>query len=408
MRYGCKHLFLLLSLAGLAACGPDASGPVGLYQALVVDGTPEAVGLLGFVNDESTTFEILDDEVPLDRRTARNLIDHRDGPDGIFGTFDDDPFDTVEEIDQIAYVGQTALERLVHYACLDGWVPRGSDLLGVYDGVSFSVDEADAVLVLVNSASESELDDDLELDRRAASSILEARPVRSVQQLAGLYYVGQTALLKLKEHCAVVPGAEIGLISDLDRTVIPPHEDALPAEPYPGVTALYNELEYRNLGHPGDVYYVTARGPDRLEGIPEWLESNGLPQGPIETGGTTDPWTARAEKVRDISAILDAHPHQAFILVGDTRHVDPEVFSDIIDLYPGRIEAALVHLVNNANPDRLIGLHPFDNYARAAAVLYGQGILSESVARGVMMAAKYQGLDITVSEIEDLIADHRP
>jgi DNA uptake protein ComE-like DNA-binding protein len=380
---------------------------MGISNALVADGTPEAVGLIRFLNDESTTFEILDDEVPLDRRAAQNLIDHRDGPDGVFNTSDDDPFDTVEEIDQVAYVGDTALERLVHYACLDGWVPEGSDLLGIYDGVSFSVAEADAVVVLVNSAGETELDDDLDLDRRAVQSILEARPIRSVQQLAGLYYVGKSALSKLKEHCVIESAAEIGLISDLDRTVIPPHDDVLPAEPYPGVTALYNELEYRNLGHPGDVYYVTARGPDRLEGIPEWLEQNGLPTGPIETGDTDNFWTARREKVRDISAVLEAHPDQTFILFGDTKHVDPEVFGEIIGLYPGRIEAALVHLVNNANPDRLVGLHPFDNYARAAAVLYGQGVISESVARGVMMAARYQGLDITVSEIEDLLSNHR-
>lgn len=408
MRYGYKHWFLLLSFAGLVACGPDASDPGGLSQALVADGTPEAVGLLRFLNDESTTFGILDDEVPLDRRAAQNLIDHRDGPDGVCNTSDDDPFDTIEEVDGVAYIGQTALERLVHYACLDGWVPAGSDLLGIYDGVSFTVDEAGAVILFVNSATETELDDDLDLDRRAVQSIFEARPIRSVKQLSELYYVGKTALIKLKEHCVVVPAAEIGLISDLDRTVIPPHENALPAEPYPGVTALYNELEFRNLGYPGDVYYVTARGPEELSGIPEWLESNGLPLGLIETGGTADYWEARAEKVRDISKILDAHPDQTFILFGDTKHVDPEVFREIIDLYPGRIEAALIHLVNNANPDRLVGLHPYDNYARAAAILYGQGIFTESVARGVMMAAKYQGLDITVSEIEELIATHRP
>jgi len=402
-----KHLFLLLSFTTLCACGPGTSTPGAFSRALVADGTPEAVGLLRFLNDESTTFEILDDEVPLDRRAAQNLIDHRDGPDGAFNTSDDDPFDTVEEIDQVAYIGETALERLVHYACLDGWVPAGDELLGIYDGVTFSVAEADAVLLYVNSAGEPELDDDLDLDRRAVSSILEARPIRSVKQLAELYYVGKTALLKLKERCAV-PAAEIGLISDLDRTVIPPYEDVLPAEPYPGVTALYNELEYRNLGYPGDAYYVTARGEEELAGIPEWLEQNGLPAGPIETGGTADYWAARAEKVADISAILDAHPDQTFILFGDSNHVDPEVFQDVIELYPGRIEAALIHLVNNANPDRLVGLHPFDNYARAAAILFGQGILSESVARGVMMAARYQGLDITLSEIDELIQNHRP
>jgi DNA uptake protein ComE-like DNA-binding protein len=408
MRRLYKCLFLLISFLVFCACGADTAGIGGMTSALVADGTPEAVGLLNFLNDESTTFEILDDEVPLDRRAAQNLIDHRDGPDGVFNTSDDDPFDTVEEIDQVAYVGDTALERLVHYACLADWVPQGGDLLGVYDGVSFSVAEAEAVILFVNSASETELDDDLDLDRRAVQSIFEARPIRSVKQLAELYYVGKTALSRLKEHCVVEPEVEIGLISDLDRTVIPPHEDALPAEPYPGVAALYNELEFRNLGHPGDVYYVTARGPDRLEGIPEWLEQNGLPTGPIETGATDSFWAARQEKVSDISAILDANPDQNFILFGDTKHVDPEVFREIIELYPGRIEAALVHLVNNANPDRLVGLHPFDNYARAAAILYGQGILTESVARGVMTAAKYQGLDITSSEIEELITNHRP
>ena len=407
MRRACKHLFLLLSFTTLCACGQDMADPGGMAFALVADGTPEAVGLLKFLNTGSTTFEILDDEVPLDRRAAQNLIDHRNGPDGVFNTSDDDLFDSVLEVDEIAYVGETALERLLHYACLDGWVPQGPDLLGTYDGVTFSAAEADAVLVFVNAAGEAELDYDLGLDRRAVSSIIEARPVRSVEQLSQLYYVGKTALSKLKEHCTVASGAEVGLISDLDRTVIPPHDDVLPAEPYAGVAALYNELEYRNLGRPGDMYYVTARGPDRLEGIPEWLDINGLPQGPIETGGT-EFWEARAEKVRDISKILDAHPDQTFILFGDSNHVDPEVFRDIIDLYPGRIEAALVHLVNNANPDRLVGLHPFDNYARAAAILYGQGILTESVARGVMMAAKYDGLDITVSGIEDLIAAHRP
>lgn len=407
MRRACKHLFLLLSFTTLCACGQDMADPGGMAFALVADGTPEAVGLLKFLNTGSTTFEILDDEVPLDRRAAQNLIDHRNGPDGVFNTSDDDLFDSVLEVDEIAYVGDTALERLLHYACLDGWVPEGSDLLGTYDGVTFSVAEADAVLVFVNAAGEAELDYDLGLDRRAVSSIIEARPVRSVEQLSQLYYVGKTALSKLKEHCTVASGAEVGLISDLDRTVIPPHDDVLPAEPYAGVAALYNELEYRNLGRPGDMYYVTARGPDRLEGIPEWLDVNGLPQGPIETGGT-EFWEARAEKVRDISKILDAHPDQTFILFGDSNHVDPEVFRDIIDLYPGRIEAALVHLVNNANPDRLVGLHPFDNYARAAAILYGQGILTESVARGVMMAARYEGLDITSSEIEEMIAAHRP
>ena len=74
MRPAYKHLFLLVSFVTLCACGPDASNPGNFSQALGADGTPEAVGLLRFVNDESTTFEILDNDVPLDRRAAQNLV----------------------------------------------------------------------------------------------------------------------------------------------------------------------------------------------------------------------------------------------------------------------------------------------------------------------------------------------
>lgn len=45
-------------------------------------------------------------------RAAGNLTKHRDGADGQFGTADDDLFDTILEVDAVAYVGPLAFKQL--------------------------------------------------------------------------------------------------------------------------------------------------------------------------------------------------------------------------------------------------------------------------------------------------------
>lgn len=49
----------------------------------------------------------------LHRRAAINLMHHRNGPDGIGGTIDDNRLDTIAEIDAVPYVGVRAFEQLV-------------------------------------------------------------------------------------------------------------------------------------------------------------------------------------------------------------------------------------------------------------------------------------------------------
>ena len=87
------------------------------------EGTPEGVGLVEFINDEATTFEVLDITVGLDRRAAGNLIAHRDGGDRAWGTTDDDIYNTVDEIDAVRFVGPRTIDRMVGYAAKSGWVP---------------------------------------------------------------------------------------------------------------------------------------------------------------------------------------------------------------------------------------------------------------------------------------------
>jgi hypothetical protein len=195
--------------------------------------------------------------------------------------------------------------------------------------------------------------------------------------------------------------AEVGIISDIDKTVLPPHDihaTGPKPDPYPGVVTLYTELEGST---PGDMTYVTARTPDLVTEIPAWMADHGLPEGPIETG--VNMWTSQAEKVRDIQRAFDASPDQSFVLFGDSSHRDPEVYKEILALYPDRVLAVFIHKVNNVNPNRVAGMNLITNYAEAAAKLFELEILDEDAARRAMEAAQAQGLAITDAEIDALL-----
>jgi hypothetical protein len=190
---------LSLTLVGCVTNDLDTwEGDVSASPMGIVSGTPESIGLIDFLNDQSTDFDLLDLDVGLDRRAAGNLISHRNGGDDMFGTSDDDLFSSVREVDSVRWVGPRSIEKMVEFAVALGFVPTGTDYLGTWDNVDFTVNEAYATIVLVNNATEVALDEDLGLNSRAVASIIEAGELQSVQELAELYYVGESALEILK------------------------------------------------------------------------------------------------------------------------------------------------------------------------------------------------------------------
>ena len=190
-----------LALVFFVGCAADQSSP-GTSTAALLNGTPEAVGVLRFLNSPSVTFEMLDIDAALDRRAAANLLAHRHGPDGFYGTPDDNPFDSLEEVDAIKYVGPVAMDKIIAFADLSGFVPGPDDILGTFDGVAFTVAEADQTLLLANNESEGVLDFEIDLDSRAVSSILDARPISTMIELAELHYVGPAMLGRFKNYVA--------------------------------------------------------------------------------------------------------------------------------------------------------------------------------------------------------------
>ena len=152
------------------------------------------------MNSEWATFDVLDDDVALDRRAAWYLVEHRDGSDAIYGTEDDNLYDSITEVDSVYWVGPKAIGKIINYASVDGWMPSGDDHLGSWDSVDFTVDEAEITIALVNQATADTLDFEVPLDSRAVDSILAARPITTVAHLSDLYYVGGSALTHLKEY----------------------------------------------------------------------------------------------------------------------------------------------------------------------------------------------------------------
>ncbi len=200
-RNSAGSLALVALLAPLAACEGD-SADVDVGVAGLRDGQPEAVGVLAFLNHEDTTFELLDEQVPLDRRAAENIITHRNGPDGVYGTDDDRPFTSIDEVVDVYWVGPASLQRILDYAAAHGWIPEGDEVLGVYDGVVFTVDDAERTLNIANSAPDSVLRQNVGLQARTVASLIDNRPYASILELSETRYVGPASLERLRNYAA--------------------------------------------------------------------------------------------------------------------------------------------------------------------------------------------------------------
>jgi len=64
--------------------------------------------------------------------SAPGTQQYRDGWDGVFGTADDTLFETIAQVDAIAYVGPAALERLREFAALNDYLPGDDEITVEY------------------------------------------------------------------------------------------------------------------------------------------------------------------------------------------------------------------------------------------------------------------------------------
>jgi DNA 3'-phosphatase len=131
--------FAAVALALAAACAPSELED-GVDDSFLSDGKVDVealgacatTGVLRLVN--ASDAEALRGEAGLTRRAAGNVVAWRAADDGAAGTDDDRFFTSLEELDEVPYVGPVALERILGRAEALGWtscprIPAGRRLL---------------------------------------------------------------------------------------------------------------------------------------------------------------------------------------------------------------------------------------------------------------------------------------
>ena len=86
--------------------------------------TSTEAAVLMLLNDAATTHATLDAEAGIDTRAASNLINVRNGYDGLYGTDDDHLFGSLREVDEVKWVGPSTIQRLADYARGMGYMAR--------------------------------------------------------------------------------------------------------------------------------------------------------------------------------------------------------------------------------------------------------------------------------------------
>lgn len=182
-----------------ASCGgvADESEDFGEATSAVAipEGSVTAYGVLGFVNAADTTADDLVASVGLTKRVATAIAGHVRGRDGKHGTRDDDRFDTIRELDDIAGVGPATIEKIRAYADRAGLIPST-----ILEGVPLTTTDATTILDIANRATLDQLDREARVDIRAARAVVAARPIASLTVLGDVSYVGKTAVEKLRAY----------------------------------------------------------------------------------------------------------------------------------------------------------------------------------------------------------------
>jgi len=160
----------------------------------------EAGPVLAFLNGPTVTLDQLDGDVGLDSRAAKSIADRVLGRDGVFGTGDERPLASIEELDALPYIGESALRLIADYVRAH----RVASTVSI-EGVQITLAQAEAILRVANTATFEALDVDARLDARAARAIVAARPIADLAALAAVAYVSRPAVEKLLAYADIAP-----------------------------------------------------------------------------------------------------------------------------------------------------------------------------------------------------------
>lgn len=185
--------------------------------------------------------------------------------------------------------------------------------------------------------------------------------------------VRQPAVYAEGEVLAINPQAQFGVISDIDDTLLITHatnplrmastiflNNASRRKTIPGVPAFYRALQQGMADQPfNPLFYVSSTPWNLYDLLIEFFQLNAIPTGPmisLRDWGISRheflPIRHRLHKLDAVRRTLDLVPDLSFILIGDSGQEDPEIYNEVVHLYPHRILAVYIRAVSH-NQKRL-------------------------------------------------------
>ncbi|MEP7098820.1 MAG: phosphatase domain-containing protein [Dokdonella sp.] len=173
------------------------------------------------------------------------------------------------------------------------------------------------------------------------------------------------SLLTPQPVLQIDPAARIGVISDIDDTVLQSSitdwktaaqlaflHNARTRKPLLGVAKLYQALQAGTGGARNPIFYVTNSPWNLYDLVDDFLDLNAIPFGPMsmrklglhdgETfgGGPTD------HKLHRVTELVDRFPGLKWVLLGDSGQMDAATYSAIVHAFPDRIAAIYIRDVD--------------------------------------------------------------
>jgi phosphatidate phosphatase APP1 len=158
------------------------------------------------------------------------------------------------------------------------------------------------------------------------------------------------------------PGSEFGVISDIDDTIVKTYAthwlrvarvtflgNARTRLPFHGVAAFYRALQ-RGTGDTSynPIFYVSSSPWNLYDLLVDFMELQSIPAGPLflrDLGFDEHKFIKSGHhehKLNQIGHILETHADLPFILVGDSGQQDPEIYRQVVKIFPGRIQAIYI------------------------------------------------------------------
>lgn len=254
--------------------------------------------------------------------------------------------------------------RVLEASVLERSLPADTRLLNIRRMLrrfnSREVPQARVALRLGESRAEAETDDEGYFELSLTPSAKETDGEgwqRAELELVSAPVRGFSAARSVVDVLVPDAAAELGIISDIDDTVLQTHVTrklkmiwvTLSGSPYTrmpfeGTTELYRALSAGASGRARNPVFYVSKSPWNLyDFLVDFMDYHQLPRGPLllrDIGLREAP--PLDHKSAAVRRLLDLYPRLPFVLIGDSGERDPDIYLTTAALYPGRIRAIYI------------------------------------------------------------------